>query len=881
MTRARLFVLIDAFERDIRAVVTRFVLSEMSDEEALRGYFEAAADRQAHDATASSDIVDYLYLREGYDLLNTHRGLLPEELAGEVRQLTENLDRLVGIRQRVMHARPLLAGDSDAAVSLLNMYRSRYWPELKRMISQLHEDPSWEPVVTITADPGYALHNLPLPDYDETGLVGRAKETEELVKLIKRRRESVLTITGEGGIGKTALALDVAYRIVDDPDQLFDAVLWTSLKFEKLTASGIRAIAGTARDILGAAQPIGRALDTDFSGSLQELAAALEGLEVLIVVDNLETVGGAEFSILYDELPDSVNYLVTSRIGVGEYERRYPLQPLRREDSLKLFNDFVRARRIAGLDKLSGEARIQVVTSLRHSPLGIKWFALAVEAGNDPLQLIHHQDELLEFCVRSVYDSLEPAAREVLRALYIFGRAVTVDELVLLLEKTTDHVNVAIQELLRGSLIRRENGAPGELTLSTSITETAREFMSRRVKPDTEFERLLSRRESEYRTTEERRAVDMANRSLAPVVVRTRSQADVPAAQILRRALTQSSAKDFKAALEQVEIARRLKPDFWEVDRVEGFLRSQNGDLAEATACYKRAYSNASDTDRGFVAHFFAGHLARRVRDVGQAFAYAKEAHEKLQLPDTAVALGNYLVWTHSFTEGIALIEPVSVSQQGKMRLIAITSIAEAYKRWCDYTINQERNPLLAHARARQGADIALAALQSGVSDPRLVDSAADCCALAIRAAGECLRSSTSVPGLASWLDAILSAVVRFINSFRWRTLSTEIERLARTPSCPAAGRRLAVAVRELDAQAFSSRVDDGAIPKEGLIGEIVSIRERYGFVRHPAYPNNVYFKHDAVIGDGGFAALRTGALVRFSVAQSERGPRAEDVSLV
>lgn len=115
MTRARLFVLIDAFERDIRAILNRFVLSELGPEEALGPHFAGASDRAAQDAAPSDSLADYLYLRDGYDLLNTNRALLPDELTTEIRNLTANLDRLVGVRQRVMHARPLLAGDSDAA----------------------------------------------------------------------------------------------------------------------------------------------------------------------------------------------------------------------------------------------------------------------------------------------------------------------------------------------------------------------------------------------------------------------------------------------------------------------------------------------------------------------------------------------------------------------------------------------------------------------------------------------------------------------------------------------------------------------------------------------------------------------------------------------
>lgn len=881
MTRARVFVLIDAFERDIRRILTRFVLEELAEEDALGPSYSGARERQSQEVNPSETLIDYVYLREGYDLLNSHRKLLPEELAQEVRDLTGSLDRLVDIRKRVMHARPLLAGDSDAAVSLLNMYQTRYWSELKRMVAQLQEDPSWEPIVAIKSDAGFALHNLPLPDYDETGLIGRAQERNELVTLIKRKREPVLTITGEGGIGKTALALDVAYQIVDDSDQLFDAVLWTSLKYERMTAVGVRTITGAVRDIIGAAQPIGQAFDADFAGSVNDLAMALEGLNVLIVVDNLETVGGTEFSALYEKLPDTVSYLITSRIGVGEFERRYPLKPLSREDSLKLFNDFVRSRNISELNRISSETRVQVVTNLRFSPLAIKWFALAVEAGNEPLKLIHNQDQLLEFCVRSVYDSIEPAAREVLSALAIIGRPISVDELILLLDRPLDHINVAIQELLRGSLIRRENTSPSDLALRINLTETARAFLGRRVEADPTLERTLTQRESEYRQTEERRAIDMASRSLAPVVVWSRSQADAPTAQILRRALTRSGARDYAGAVEQIEIARRMNPDFWEVDRVEGFIRSQMGDIGEATAAYKRAYENSAGADRGVVAHFFAGHLARKASDTKSALAYAREAHSTLGLPETAVALGNYLVWSREFAEGITLIEPATASEhRGKARLIAITALTAAYRRWAEYTQEQDRNPLLAHVRARKGAEIALAAMQSGVLDVRLRAAGTECAILAVRTATYCVRTSVTIPDLAAWLKDLTNSLVRFVNSNQWNLLASESQRLATAEGAPLAARRLAAAVEEISQQNGDDESAKRSGTGEELVGEIVSIGENYGFLRHPRYPNNVYFRSADVIGSGGFDALVTGALARFSIAVNDRGPRAIDVRL-
>ncbi|HYZ55807.1 MAG TPA: cold shock domain-containing protein [Streptosporangiaceae bacterium] len=878
MTRARLYVLIDAFERDIRAILARFVLPEMSESEALGRLYDKALSRRNEDdaATDSTPLTEYLDLREAYDLLNTHRELLPQELSREVRELTANLDRLVAIRKRVMHPRPLLAGDSDAALSLLNQFQTRFWPELKRMLAQLDEDPSWEPLISLKESSDLTLHNLPLPDYDETGLVGRGKEVSDVLKLIERRRESVITITGEGGIGKTSVALDVAYHLVDDASQPFEAILWTSLKQERLTASGIREISGAARDITGAVRPLGRALDSGFQGSLDELAEALQGLNALIVFDNLETVGGLDFSQVYETLPDSVTYLVTSRIGVGEYERRYPLSPLPEKDSLRLFNDFLRARRLHSLMRLTNETRLEVIRRLRYSPLAIRWFILAVEAGNDPLSLIRHQEELLEFCVRSVYDSLSVPAKEVLSALSVLGRPVASDELVVLLDKSTDEVNIGLQDLIRGSLVRRDaSGVPGDLVLRVTLTETATQFLNKLVAFDRSLAALISERDAEYRRNEERRLADAASRSLAPIVVRTSGPHDIPTAQILRKALLASRDGDYESAYHDIETARRLNPDLWEVDRVEGFVRAATGEYAAASMCYESAYQKADKEGRAVVAHFYAGHLARNMKDLARAVHYEREAHEVLAGDETAMALGNYLVWSHKFEEGIRLIEPASNSLNGRAKLIAISALAEAYRRWAENARSQERNPILQYRRARQGLSIAIAALEAGISDRRLVAIASDCAATAVHGAAAAAADSATISDLSSWVDDLTKVLARFTGTKAWPTLVAAIVKLRSSDAVSAAVQRLYRRAAELDreaAQGFDSHSGDR------LYGEVVSFHNSYGFIRHPLFPDNIFFHVSDINEDANEKYLSAGARVSFNVEETDRGPRARDV---
>lgn len=878
MSRARLFVLFDSFERDIRSALSRHLLDYISDEEALGVYFQSASQKREKDGDRNASLVDFLNLREGYDILNSHRNLLPVELAREAKDLTNNLDRLVVIRNRVMHARPLSPGDSHTAVSLLAQYQSRFWSELKKTLAELAADPTWEPIVEIANTGGLALHNLPLSDYDETGLVGRSDEVKDLLERLKNPREAVLTIVGEGGIGKTALALEVAYRIVDDPDRPYDAVLWTSLKFEKLTADGVRTIAGALHDLASVAEPLGQALDLNFEGGLRELASALEGLRVLIVIDNLETVGGNEFSLMYDALPNTVKYLITSRVGVGEYERRYPLGPLSKRDSLHLFNDFVKLRRVSTLVRLSSDQRADVVAKLRNSPIGIKWFVLAVGKGSDPAHLLRNQDELLEFCVRSVYDSLGFEAQQIISALSLLDRPVTIDELVLLLEKSSDEVNSGLQELWRGSMVSRDSfGEGSDLLMRISLTDTAQNFLSRRIEFDAEFEREILRRDSEFRLEESRHETEMARRSLQPSLVRTRSVSDNATAQMLRNAMLNAKTDNSEQALSMVQTARQLNPEYWEVDRVEGFIRGYLGQVGQATKCYERAYQLSTGDDRGMVAHFFAGHLARNVKDVGRAISLEEEANDELCLAETAVALGTYLSWAGRYKEAVDHIEPAIPKLAGKAWIIAIMVAAETYQQWASYSRLKERNPRSAFAHAQRGGVLVLGALESGISDDKLRDRGQDCVTEALNAAIDCLLAGIVIDDLDRWLEGAAQSIKWFIRCRYWRALVVASERIASIPGCPTGGQLLLNAVRSIDHEFLGEERESGGRSIDVLKGQVVSLKATFGFISHPDHPGNLFFHAGSVLGKG-ILGLSMGCLVTFALSDTDRGTVAIDV---
>jgi hypothetical protein len=136
-----------------------------------------------------------------------------------------------------------------------------------------------------------------------------------------------VTIAGEGGIGKTALAVQALYDLVDSSEPPFDAMLWASLKTERLTGRGVQQIRDAAFDLVSLASELSGAIDTDAGADIDLLAELLQDTKPLIAVDNVESIHPEEIRRLIDVIPDA-QFLLTSRVGLGELEYRIPLGAL-------------------------------------------------------------------------------------------------------------------------------------------------------------------------------------------------------------------------------------------------------------------------------------------------------------------------------------------------------------------------------------------------------------------------------------------------------------------------------------------------------------------------------------------------------------------------
>jgi LuxR family glucitol operon transcriptional activator len=291
-----------------------------------------------------------------------------------------------------------------------------------------------QPLIAERARP---WHNLPQRSY--TQFVGRQAELEKLTQLLlphPHSRHFVLTLDGIGGVGKSALALELAYRYRDnDPvlpvSERFDAIVWVSAKRTLLTASGIQQRQQTFNTLSDLYRELATVLD--LPGILQaepshrrgQVERTLTAQRTLLIVDNLETVDDEELLTFLREIPDPTKVIVTTRHRIDiAYAIRITGMP--RNDALALME--VEAWR-KGVE-LPPEAIEDLFRRTGGIPLAIVWSIGLMSMGHSVESVLRRlgsgQSDIARFCFAESMARIRGRDPErLLFALALFERSVS------------------------------------------------------------------------------------------------------------------------------------------------------------------------------------------------------------------------------------------------------------------------------------------------------------------------------------------------------------------------------------------------------------------------------------------------------------------------
>lgn len=204
------------------------------------------------------------------------------------------------------------------------------------------------PVPQVSEKPHTPIyHNLPQPDYGQ--FIGRETELSQVVRQLRpypHSQHPIVTIDGVGGVGKSAIVLEVSHRYLRGSDDVlsnerFDAIIWTSAKQNVLTAEGIVSRKQVLRTIDDIYTTIAVTLEREdiIKAPVEEqselIRKALIQQRTLLIVDNLETVDDHAVLEFLRELPAPTKAIVTTRHRIDvAYSIR--LHGMPEADALKL-----------------------------------------------------------------------------------------------------------------------------------------------------------------------------------------------------------------------------------------------------------------------------------------------------------------------------------------------------------------------------------------------------------------------------------------------------------------------------------------------------------------------------------------------------------------
>lgn len=292
-------------------------------------------------------------------------------------------------------------------------------------------------------------------------------------ELLKTDIHRVISLTGPGGIGKTAIAITAIHSIAECEDSPYDVILWISARDIDLLDSGPQPVlqrAITQQDISRAAVELLEPHDSSSEGFEPDVffqtclakGAYTEGAAspTLFVLDNFETVQSPadvfRWIDAHTRPPNKVLITTRFRDFVGDYSIR--IEGMTDEQASKLVNQH--AARLNITELLDSGYKKELIREATGHPYVMKiLLGQVAKEGRavKPERIVESADNLLRALFERTYAALSPGGQRIFLLLCSWKRAFVPEVAIeaVSLRPGTERFDVAeaLQELYRFSLV--------------------------------------------------------------------------------------------------------------------------------------------------------------------------------------------------------------------------------------------------------------------------------------------------------------------------------------------------------------------------------------------------------------------------------------------
>ncbi|MBD2203596.1 tetratricopeptide repeat protein [Calothrix sp. FACHB-1219] len=314
-----------------------------------------------------------------------------------------------------------------------------------------------------------------LPRYTDVFIGRKAEIARCMEALSPEERGWGVAIDGIGGMGKTALALEVAH--LARKQALFDAYLFVSAKTTWLTTEGVRletlALSSLDSFCREFAKGLGQTDIVNITDSIERRRAlldALRGRRVLLIWDNLETLNTEERDMIAEflrKLPTPNKAIITSRRRTGESALTIRLDRLLKEEALELMRE--KGRLYPRLAQELNATKPEILTALYEAaggnPLALDWTlgqvahkGYSIGFALERLRNAANSTDLYGFLFADAAETLSKNDCTVLSALAVFRTPATKAALADATDLAPNEIQVAVEQLVTLSLVNDLDG---------------------------------------------------------------------------------------------------------------------------------------------------------------------------------------------------------------------------------------------------------------------------------------------------------------------------------------------------------------------------------------------------------------------------------------
>jgi GTPase SAR1 family protein len=533
--------------------------------------------------------------------------------------LNKEFSKIIPIRNNVMHPRPLGVFDYPMLKEIFNcidnILNSMIWKNVKITRNKILEHPE-----ELLALPKYlkksdrVIENLPtIVDYEETSFIGRRREMGEIKAKLNKNNVHILSIIGDGGTGKTAIAIKLIYDLLDDEKCRFDLILWTSLKTNELNQYEFKKI----KDSIKSTSEMYRQL-SDFVGVTSEISISqylinlAKNFNMLLVLDNLETINTSEIKEFLDDFTEYGKVLITSRIGLGEMEYRYKLGGFDKNDVMEYIDTLLTLYGFEAI--MSNDEKYDIaVNQLYSNPLAIKWFVRCLYNGQSIDDILKNKKELASFCMSNVYDKLSEKAHSVLDVLVVANVDLTFAELMYYLDCSLEDykdISYAVNDLVKCNFL---DDTIFKTEKKLAITSFAKEFLKLNFSDGKQLVARFKAKESIIHSFSQQvlQCNHQSPYTMKSFIITNDDKSRIVAAYYLSKALECSHKMEIDDAFKFVEFAKKLAPNYFECNKVAAFLYGTTSPLKARNEYNIAIECSKTEDEKATILIAYAGFLLR------------------------------------------------------------------------------------------------------------------------------------------------------------------------------------------------------------------------------------------------------------------------------